>query len=108
MLNMPSDTIEPYLMLDVDLITNLTEGYAIILEKKEYKNLIWYEILHSFYSEDDNKFYYNIFTVDQDEFKGVNENDMLMIINNNVNDYISQYYKQADNHITVLIEAGLI
>ena len=104
----PELTKKPYKMLDVNLLTNITEGYAIILEKEEYKNNVYYEILHSFYSEDDNKFYYNIFTVDQEEFKGVNENDMLMIINNNVSDYISQYYKQANNHLTVLLQAGLI
>ena len=104
----PQLTQKPYKMIDVDLITNISEGYAIILEKEEYKNNVWYDILHSFYSPDDNKFYYNIFTVDQEEFKGVNENDMLMIINNNVGDYITEEYKQANNHITVLLQAGMI
>ena len=104
----PQLTQKPYKMIDVDLITNITEGYAIILEKEEYKNNVWYEVLHCFYSEDDNKFYYNIFTVDQEEFKGVNENDMLMIINSNVNNYITEEYKQANNHLTVLLQAELI
>ena len=104
----PQLTQKPYKMIDVNLITNISEGYAIILEKEEYKNNVWYDILYSFYSSDDNKFYYNIFSVDQEEFKGVNENDMLMIINNNVSDYITKEYKQANNHITVLLQAGLI
>ena len=100
---MPTDA-EVIEKVDQDLLTNLIEGYPVIIDQDK----LGFEVLHSFYCQDSEKFFYNNFYVYFDDIKAGTVRNGLVEVMYNINDHITKGYKEAESHLHVLIQGGIL